>query len=222
MEIRTEHEFRYMCVDPAAIFKDCCKFNTWFSRTRTQSIAYGTSPNGEVDEQEVRDYRGAAGEQFVEALIRVLGAHISIGVDPSSIELISGDDDYGVDMKGIGYNGKIITIQVKWRNVKGEGSILTANNSHLCNFRSKSVMPINQGGFGVDQYDKCELKIAKKSGLLGTCNMIIIHFGEKIDEIVKQNMLPDVREINRAAIKILVDDNRIFWDAYRKDVCREE
>jgi len=210
MLIKLTHPFLRRCTDFEALLKNCNKFSTFCSRMEKQAVKKAIGGDGEIDDDIVNQYKGDSFELFVEAFIRIYGADMLIGIDPQSYKLIESDNDYGVDAEGIGLNGKIHTVQVKYRQAI---YILTANQDHLTNFRSLSVMSKKSGGFGVDPNDKCKLR---RKRIKDTCNMTIIHCGKEIHWDVKINMLSDVREINRKDILRRVDNNNIFWDCLRK------
>ena len=210
MIIKMTHPFIKRCINPEKLLQNCNKFSTFANRLEKQAIKKGTLGNGEIDKDIVNKYKGDAFELFIEVFVRIFGADMFIGIDPQSYELIDSNDDYGVDSKGIGTNGKIHTIQIKYR----QGNyVLTANGDHLTNFRSLSTMSVKSGGFGVNPDDKCKLR---RKRIKDTCNMTIIHCGKEIHYDCKKNMLDDVREINRKDILRRVDNNDIFWNSFRE------
>ena len=213
MNIRLTHPFIKRCIDPEGLLKNCEKFSTFCYRLEKQAIAKATGGDGEIDEDIQNAYKGDGFELFVECLVRVFGANIIIGIDPTSYELVESNDDYGVDAIGNGINGKLHTVQIKYRQAN---YILTANQDHLTNFRSLSVMSKSSGGFGIDPNDKFQSPSGSRKRLIGTGNMTIIHCGKQIHYDVKNNMLRDVREINRADIRKIVEFNSIFWNTFRE------
>jgi hypothetical protein len=210
MFIKLTHPFLRKCIDHVGLLKDCYKLNTFLSRMEKQSERKATSETGEIDEEIRNKYKGDCFELFVEAFIRVFGADMLIGLDPESYDPIESDDDYGVDGTSTGVNGKIHTIQIKYRQAN---YILTANEDHLTNFVSLSFQPIEMGGFGVDPYDGCKIK---RKRILDTRNLIIIHSGKEIHWEVKERMLKGVKEVNRKDIRNRVDDNGIFWRSFKE------
>ena len=210
MRIELTHPFIRGCRDYQALLKNCFKFSTFANRVEKQALAKATGGNGEIDTDIQNKYKGDAFELFVEAFVKVFGADILIGIDPQFYEVTDCEDDYGVDAIGKGLNGKVHTLQMKYRQAHW---VLTTNGDHLSNFRSLSTMSVKSGGFGVDPDDKCQLR---RRRIKNTCNMTIIHCGKEIHWEVKEKMLRDVREINRKDIRQLVDDNGIFWDCFRE------
>jgi len=208
--VKLTHPFLRRCIDPIGLLKECSKFSTFAYRLEKQAIKKATGGDGEIDDDILNKYKGDGFELFVEMLVRIFGGDMLIGIDPESYELIDSEDDYGVDSVGLGTNGKIHTIQIKYRQANYE---LTANKDHLTNFRSLSTMSKEAGGFGVDPNEKCQLKNGRDR-IKDTCNMTIIHCGKKIHYDVKEHMLSDVREVNRSDIRRRVDDNGIFWNSF--------
>ena len=209
MIIKLTHPFLKKCIDPDGLLKNCSKFNSFAYKLEKQAIQKATGGDGEIDEDVRNKYKGDGFELFIEAFIRVFGADMLICIDPESYKIVD-ISDYGVDAEGIGLNGKVHTIQIKYRQAN---CILTANDSHLSNFTQLSYKSKSSGGFGVDPNDKCKIR---RKRIKDTCNMTIIHCGKEIHYDVKENMLRDVREINRKDITRRVDDNNIFWDCLRK------
>lgn len=208
MIVKLTHSFLKKCISPLALLKDCEKFSTFCYRLEKQAIQKATGGDGEIDEDVRNKYKGDGFELFVEVFIKVYGADMLIGIDPESYKIIN-VSDYGVDAEGIGLNGKIHTIQIKYRQAN---CVLTANEAHLSNFTQLSYKSKSSGGFGVDPNDKCKIR---RKRIKDTCNMTIIHCGKEIHYDVKENMLKDVREVNRKDIARRVDDNNIFWNCFR-------
>ena len=195
------------------LLSGCYKFNTWASRLEKQAEKYAKDVDGNdssVDEKLINKYKGDGFELFVEFFIRLFGGDILIQIYPYSYEIIDVSEDYGVDGKGIGDNGKVHTVQVKYRQ---SNYILSANEDHLTNFTSLSFMPKESGGFGVDPNYKCP---SKRKRIADKANVTIIHSGKEIHYKTKDKMLSNVREINRKDIRNFVDDNHIFWDTFRE------
>ena len=210
MIVKLTHPFLRRCIDPESLLLNCLKFNTFASRLERQAERKATMGNGEVDEDILNKYKGDGFELYVEMMFRVFGSDMLFGIDPDSYELVDSNDDYGIDAIGIGFNGKIHTVQAKYRQANYE---LTANKDHLTNFKSLSTTSKESGGFGVDPNEKYQPKSGRKR-IKDTCNMTIIHCGKKIHYDVKEHMLSDVREINREDIRRRVDDNGIFWNSF--------
>lgn len=182
------HPFLTRCLDHKALLDGVAKFSTYDSRLKKQAKQYA---NGDVDLE--NEYKGWAFEIFVEVLMRIFGHDKRVGV--VDYQIIDEDDDIGVDGTGKGINGKPATVQAKYRQAIHE---LSANRDHLSNFTSGSVLR-----YGVDPAD--------------TQNMLIVTCGKDLKNFTAQNMFRNkVRWLNREKIRVLVDDNVAFWDAFRE------
>ena len=107
------------------------------------------------------------------------------------------EGDVGVDGVGIGTNGKPATVQVKYRAANHD---LTANNDHLSNFTSASLMHYN-----VDPTDDN--------------NMLVITTAKGLHHFTDNEMfLNKVRCVGYEQLRQIVDNNIPFWDAFRQHI----
>jgi hypothetical protein len=145
----------------------------------------------------VRTFLGDAWEVFVEMLLKSHAYDRRIGVShykPHHRQ--RGDEDHGVDGSGVGTNGRVATVQAKFRG--NPQDYLTANESHLSNFLSSS-----QNEYGVSIYD--------------TENMLIVTNCKGLHYYTKEKMLfKKVKCCGRDAIQQFVDNNIPFWDEFRR------
>lgn len=215
MICKLTHPFLRRCIDSEALLKNCSKFDAFSLILKKQAEKKATGGDGEIDGQIENEYKGDGFELFVEMLICMFGANFLIGIYPDSYSFVDPIDDNGVDGTGIGLNGKIHTVQIKFRN---GNYILTANEDHLSNFKATSLTEKENGGFGVDGKDRFINKNFKddtsRDRIHNTCNMIIIHSGKEINKQGKKTMFKEVKEFTRADICRCVDGNLIFWNSF--------
>lgn len=186
MKIALTHRFTLTAHDLPGLLEGCNKLNTFCSRLEKQAALH---PNRYDPDK----YKGDGFELFTEALIKLSPIDNRIGV--GNYKVIEGQDT-GVDGSGVGANGKPATVQVKYR---GNGrSVLTANNDHLSNFVMSSLL-----AEGVDADD--------------TRNMLIVTTAEGLHHFTDAEMFHGkVRCIGREDLRDLVDNNQLFWDAFRE------
>jgi hypothetical protein len=185
------HPFLRRCLDPAALLKDCVKLNTFCSRLEQQADQYANK-----DEKLKNQYKGWGFELFTEHLLKSFPLDKRVGI--SNYQISNEDDDTGVDGFGTGINGQPATVQVKYRQAN---YILTTNDDHLANFKAASLST----KFNVNP-------IPDKSG---KCNMLIVTTGKELHHHTRDQMLPEVRVLNREKLRVLVDDNIAFWTSFQ-------
>jgi hypothetical protein len=188
MNIKLTHRFLLTCHDLPGLLAGCNKLSTFCSRLEKQAQTF-------PDRYAPNSYKGDGLELFTEALIKLspMDARIGIrGYEPNT------KLDVGVDGTGVGMNGKPATVQVKYR---GYGAaMLTANEDHLSNFVSASLLHE-----GVDRDDKY--------------NMLIVTTAPGLHFFTDQEMFAGkVRCLGKDQLRELVDDNIMFWRAFR-DLC---
>lgn len=182
------HPFLRRCINRHALLDKIYKFNTFASRLEKQAKQYGGK--GKDKEEKINTYKGWGFELFGEALVKMFAFDKRVGI--SNYCIGEEDEDIGVDGYGVGSNGNPATVQLKYRQADYE---LTANNDHLTNFTHNST------------------RVYK---VIDECNMLIITCGKGLHWHTQQNMLgPAVRCLNREKIRVLVDNNKSFWDEFR-------
>lgn len=187
MQAELTHPFLLRCIDPEALLEGVSKFSTFDSRMKKQAKKYAKGDNDKEQE-----YKGWAFELFVEMLVKSSALDKRVGI--SNYQLVEEDEDTGVDGFGVGINGKAATVQAKYRQAN---YVLTANNDHLSNFVTAS-----QNRYGVDVSDES--------------NMLIVTSGKELHYFTKEQMLcGKVRCLNREQIRVMVDKNVAFWNAFR-------
>ena len=196
MTIRLIHPFRFTA-DWAVLLKDVDTLQKFENRIKKHC----DNDTDHLDEnqvgQKVRSFLGDAFEVFVEYLIKSHPFDRRIGVSyytPNHPNL--GQADHGVDGRGTGTNNHPATVQAKFRG--DPRTELTANGSHLVNFKNSS-----HEEYGVLTTD--------------TDNMLIVTNCKGLHHYTESAMLNGkVRCIGRDGLKQLVDDNLPFWDEFRK------
>jgi hypothetical protein len=201
MIVELTHPFIWRCKDRIALLDGVDKFNTFCSRIEKQANRlYGAPPGEESDEekaartQKLNKYKGDALELFVEAMIRLFPCDKRLALIENY--QVNTEQDVGVDGHGTsGSNGKPITVQVKYRQ---HDYVLAANQDHLTNFTSASMMH-----YGVDQTPDPNT---------GKCNMVIISSAESLNFFTDSKMFGHmVHAVCRDTIRALVDNNPTFW-----------
>jgi hypothetical protein len=196
MTIHLIHPFRFTA-DWTALLKNVDTLQKFENRINKHCDDNTDYLNEDEVGQKVRSYKGDAFEVFVEFLIKSHPFDRRIGVShyiPNHPSL--GQADHGVDGRGIGTNNNPATVQAKFRSdPKAE---LTANGSHLVNFKNSSH----------EEYGVLTADID---------NMLIVTNCKGLHHYTASAMLNGkVRCIGRDQLKGLVDDNLPFWDEFRK------
>ena len=152
----------------------------------------------------IRTFLGDAWEVFVEMLIKSHPYDRRIGIShyhphhPLLRHPVTKHayEDHGVDGHGIGTNGRVATVQAKFRG--NPTDILTANGAHLTNFLASSVMEYN---------------VSKDD----TQNMVIVTNCKGLHYYTEEKMLyGKVKCLGRDAVHQFVDNNIPFWDEFRR------
>jgi len=136
-------------------------------------------------------FKGKVFECFVEFLIK---SYPKLWI---SDYIPNNEEDLGIDGFGIGLNNKPATIQIKYRS--NTNSELNANDDHLSNFVSNSIMRDDK--YRVDQND--------------TKNMLIFTTAKGIHYVTTKMHYGKVVCIGYKEISQLVDNNIPFWDSFR-------
>lgn len=186
MNIALTHRFLLTAHDLPGLLENCNKLSTFCTRLERQSQLF-------PDRYDPDKYKGDGLELFTEALIKLSPADNRIGI--GNYKVVEGQD-VGVDGTGTGANGRPATVQVKYRS-NSERS-LTANNDHLTNFTSASIM--HEGVLPAD-YN----------------NMLIVTTAQGLNFFTDQEMFKGkVRCLGREQLRELVDNNELFWDRFRE------
>lgn len=200
MLVKLTHPFMWHCRSPQDLVGGCLKLNTFCRNLEGQArLVYPDNPNESEEEAILREnnrnkYKGDGFELFVEALIRLSPCDKRLATIEDYEVVTSGDT--GVDGYGIcGFNGKPITVQVKYRQ---HDHVLSANNDHLTNFTSSSFMRYNVDPNPEEKTQKC--------------NLLIITSGNSLNFYTDVEMFQSkVFAICRDELRQFVDNNRSFW-----------
>lgn len=179
------HPFLHQSHNINELLKGVKKLSTFCTRLEKQSILH-------VNRYDSDKYKGDGFELFIEALIKLspIDNRIAIGnYTPVT------DADTGVDGVGIGIDGNPATIQVKYRS--NNVTFLSANRDHLSNFVTASLIR-----YGVD--------VKSKTNLLIITTAQGLHYFTEDEMFQKQ-----VRCLGYEQLRELVDNNILFWDAFR-------
>jgi len=186
MEIKLIHPFLRNCHNIDDLLKGVHKISSFCTKLERQSVLF---PN----RYEPEKYKGDGFELFVEALIKLSPADGRIGIG-NYIPVTS--DDTGVDGTGKGIDGLFATVQVKYRS--NTLSRLTATEDHLSNFVMTSLLR-----YGVSPSTKT--------------NMLIVTTAEGLHYFTDNEMFQNqVRCLGYQQLRELVDNNILFWDAFRE------
>jgi hypothetical protein len=225
MLVNLEHSFvRRFCKDKDALVAGCASFDVFCQNIEKQAAIRYPILGNESEEVlnlllgKIDKYKGDCFELFVEAMIRLFPCDKRIIVDPRRP---NGDDvienyhagpgnreDIGVDGFGVSArNKKPFTVQCKYRkeyqkiNGKSVPVELSANNDHLTNFTSSSMLH-----YGVDP---------KPDPQTGKCNMVIITSASLLNWHTDKEMFGEmVYVFCRKNIQAMVDKSDTFWESF--------
>lgn len=187
MIIKLTHPFLWRCKGREALL-DTNKFNTFCRNLNKQAKElFPKDPDKE------NKYKGDGFELFVEAMIKLFPCDKRLALIEGYT--VNTNTDVGVDGYGIcGANGKPITVQCKYRQ---HDYVLTANQDHLTNFTSASMLHFN---------------VSRTPDKNGKCNMVIISSADSLNFFTDNEMFGNmVHSFCRDSIRKLVDNNDTFW-----------
>jgi hypothetical protein len=213
--MKLQHSFFKNYPDTIKLISGTSKFGTVTSRINriaddiTNRIPVNFTSSKTVPLDIANDFRGAAFEAFGEIFIKLLGIHPQVGIE--QYEPMTGDD-YGIDGKGIGNNGKILTVQFKFRSEFD--SIIYGDKDHLHNFINASLE------MGVDIKDNMNMVIITTASEVFYKDMSV-SWKDRVRYISGnaswgcfkgQKYVPQ-NPTNILSLKTLLDDNKIFWNS---------
>lgn len=195
MEIKLNHNFINKAYDLNALLKDVNKLSTFCNRLEKQSLLY-------PDRYDPEKYKGDGFELLVEALIKLSPIDNRIGI--SEYEPIQ-KDDIGIDGMGIGIDGYVTTVQIKYRTDNTQQ--LTANKDHLSNFTSASK-------------DIFLSEAKNDNSILNHIDnknrMLIVTTAEGLHHFTDNEMFANkVNVIGYKHLRQLLDNNINFWNTFR-------
>lgn len=195
MKIELNHNFINKAHDLSGLLKDVNKLSTFCSRLEKQSLLY-------PDRYDPEKYKGDGFELLVEALIKLSPIDNRIGI--SEYEPIQ-KDDIGIDGMGIGIDGYVTTVQIKYRTNNTQQ--LTANKDHLSNFTSASK-------------DIFLSEAKNDNSILNHIDnknrMLIVTTAEGLHHFTDNEMFANkVNVIGYKHLRQLLDNNINFWNTFR-------
>jgi hypothetical protein len=184
-----KHRFQYVCYDAKALLEGCNKLSTFMNRINKQSKE-DRGMGWSADE-----YKGFAFEAFVEVLVCASPVDKRIGIKeyrPASSKIDG--PDMGIDGYGLSHDGKLHTIQVKFRSdVMSDLS----TRDMISNFVAKTT----------------------SSPVYRDADMTIFTTAKGLGQKIADEMYHGrVRTLGFTELKKLVDDNQSFWDLFRKEM----
>ena len=182
------HPFKVRCHDLPALIGECSKLSTFCSRLEKQA-------DWHPDRYDRDKYVGDGFELLIEALIKLSPVDNRIAIGDYQVVT---EDDLGVDGVGKGINGKVATVQCKYRS--NSTTVLTANQDHLSNFVMTSLI---DDRYGVDKND--------------TKNMIVFTTAKGMHHFTDAEMFKNkVRCLGYEELRGLLDNNELFWHEFRR------
>jgi hypothetical protein len=228
MEIILEHPFFTNYKDSLTLFSNTYKLGTFISRITRIAEKISKNPSSvsflstkQVSQDIANDFRGQSFEAFVELFIKILGCNSQIGISeyhPCFSLDKKYEDDYGVDGFGVGKNGKVITVQCKFR---GEyDKTLFSKQDHLDNFVRESL----SDRFNVDKNDDSNMLVITTGDGIFYKDMKV-EWKDKVRYISRstswgcfkhQKYSPNHDVCRTASLESMVNDNYCFWSTVTK------
>ena len=135
-----QHTFFDAYPDSVTLFEGCRTMGGWISRQSRLAKKIESDPSSAkfssdktTPEDIANDFRGASFEGFTEIFIHAFGVDPHIGIKNC---IPFEGKDYGVDLVGVGNNGRPATVQCKFRTEYDK--VLYGEKDHLHNFLIQS------------------------------------------------------------------------------------
>ena len=178
------HDFRFICYDTNELLKKVDTLSKFMNRLEKQSSKF-------PEKWTSAEYKGKAFEFLINILIHY--SPIDKRINIINYEPILKRDN-GVDGVGESHNGKVHTVQVKYRS--NSEKVLTANEDHISNFVAHSL-----AHYGED------------------IDMTIFTTAKNLLERTNENMFGGkVKTLGYNKLKKLVDGNLPFWAILKKEL----
>ena len=222
------HPFFKNYPDSIKLFSGINKMGSWTSRVSKIAKQIEIDPTSvifiskETDPIKIaNNFRGESFEGFGEIFLKVFGVIPQIGI--RNYEPCSSDEDVpdmGVDGKGIGNNGKMFTVQFKFRG--DPEKVLNAEKDHLNNFVNASW----EKPFCVDINDTENMLIITTGKEILYKDMLV-EWRDKVKYIAynqswgcfkSRKFEPNKKPTNIFSLKSLVDNNTIFWEIAKEEI----
>lgn len=183
-----QHIFKLQCPEINDLVGDSTTLKQYCDQIGTKALE-------QPDRIDPNTYLGDAFELFCEAFILSHGVESTIGISNYTPVILG--EDYGVDGVGVGTNGKVATIQCKFKTNKS--SLLGINDDHLSNFVSTSLIH-----YDVDKAD--------------TKNMLILTTAKGVSHKLNDMYRGKVRCLGYKEIASKVDNNIPFWNSFKESL----
>jgi hypothetical protein len=183
-----KHDFKFICYDVNELLDKVDTLSKFMNRLEKQSCKFPEKWSEE-------NYKGKAFEFLINVLIHYSPIDKRINIVDYEPVLKS---DYGIDGVGKSHNGKIHTIQNKYRS--NSTKILTANKDHISNFVAHSYTK-----YGTD------------------IDMTIFTTAKDLLEKTNNNMYGGkVRVLGYNEVKKLIDGNLPFWILFKEELSQHK
>jgi|ERR1035437_13082 hypothetical protein len=201
------------------------KWNTWFNRVKRigDDIADGIVNVNYNCPQSIREkglretswhFKGAAFEAWGESYIKICGNDDRISIYDYKPTL---ENDFGVDGVGKGWNGKIATVQFKFRSEPG---VLRGRKDHLNNFVNASLRQ-----YEVDPADDNNMIIFTTAQEVHYEELVMKWRG-KVKYIAPDRSWgcfsgvwsPKQQPTRKVSLTALTDDNHGFWESLLESI----
>ena len=215
MKIELVHPFWKAYTNAGELFRGNPAFGTWVSRVTRIAEKIEQDPSKIPFKSDktaandiANDFRGSSFEGLGEIFLKLMGLNPLVGV--YKYEPATGAD-YGIDGKGLGLNGKLLTVQFKYR---GEfDKTLTAEKDPLGNFINASLE------LGVDINDDSNMLILttgqgvfyKDMSVKWKDKVRYIAANESWGCFKRQKYVPQ-NPTNIFSFRSLLDGNLPFWN----------
>jgi len=184
-----KHRFRYTCYDATALLSDVDKLSTFMRRVNKQAEEEhhkGWSPD---------DYKGMSFEGLIEVFIKYSQIDKRVGVvdyRPHSPKLDG--PDVGIDGYGLTHDGRVVTVQIKFRSnimedLKTKDSISNFVATTTANPKFKDA------------------------------DMVLFTTAKDLNQFLDEKMYHGrVRTLGYKELSKMLDGNSAFWDRFRKEM----
>ena len=168
-----------------------CSINSFCAKVKKLAAQY----SDHIDESK---FKGDALEVLAEYICKTNSTDNRVGIYEYRPTTDPDDDDWGVDGVGVGENGNVATVQVKFR--RGDYTLLY-DADHLGNFVAESWGPKYRVSIDDDN------------------NMLIITTAKDVEaQAMEKGFGGKVRVLNREALRIMFDNRPEWWKQFYEAV----
>lgn len=187
-----QHQFKYICYDSIKLLDGCNKLSTFISRLNNQAEEnHGMGWTAD-------EYKGLAFEALIEVLITAspIDKRINIKNYRPHDSKVDGRD-MGIDGYGESHDGKLHTVQIKFRS---DSTVDLTSNDGISNFVAHTMLH--------PKYKDAD--------------MTVFTTAKDLHRIVSEEMYWDrVRTVGYDDLRKLIDGNLAFWDLFRLEMQRK-